>query len=248
MKVLVVLRMVPDSACELELAADGIGLDREWLDFKLNDFDDQALEEAILIKEAVGAEVIVLGLGEGINRMLQMALARGADAATELTSNADEMISSREISADVTAFAAANAIDLILTGVQTPEDLHGQLGPYVAAQLGWPCLSSTSHVRAAGRTLAVSQERGGGVISRYEVELPAVLGVQTATKAPRYVSGTKLREASRLPIGQAEPEAEKLANMGHLVALEEPQGTGQSVSLGNDVADIAAKFLEILRA
>ena len=103
-------------------------------------------------------------------------------------------------------------------------------------------------MRAAGRTLAVSQERGGGIISRYEVELPAVLGVQTATKAPRYVSGTKLREASRLPIGQAEPEAEKLANMGHLVALEEPQGTGQSVSLGNDIADIAAKFLEILRA
>ena len=73
--------MIPDSAGELELTSDGCGIDREWLDFQLNDFDDHALEEAILLKEAVGATVVAVAIGEGSSRVLQMAVARGADEA-----------------------------------------------------------------------------------------------------------------------------------------------------------------------
>lgn len=247
MKVLVVLRMMPDPACELELMDDGSSLDREWLDFKLNDFDDQALEEAVLLKEAAGAEVVALGFGEGTARVLQMALARGADSAFGVETDPDNMISSREIAADVAAFAAEQQADLILTGVQTSEDLHGQLAPYLGALTGWPCLSGTSAVSASGETLAVSQEQGGGVVARYEIRLPAVLGVQTASKAPRYVSGSKLREASKLPIGQAAPDAPKLAKKGRLLELAEPVASAQSVPLGDAAEDAAVKFLEILR-
>ena len=78
MNILVVLRQVPDAASDLEIAELGRELDREWLDLKLNDFDDHALEEAILIEEAVGAKVLVAtSAGDGSDRLLRTAIARG---------------------------------------------------------------------------------------------------------------------------------------------------------------------------
>ena len=247
-KVLAVLRMMPDPACELELTEDGLALDREWLDFKLNDFDDQALEEAILLKEAVNAEVLALGVGEGASRVLQMALARGADSASELDSDPDDIVSSRRIARDIAAFATDNDIDLILTGVQAAEDLHGQLAPYLAALLDWPCLSGTSRVAATDGNLSVSQERGGGYVSHYSMTLPAVLGVQTAFKPPRYVSGSKLREAAKQTIGTVEIGAEPLADSGRVLALAEPERGAASVSLGDAAEDAAAQLLKLIRA
>ena len=81
MKILVLLRMSPDPEGALELKADGSGLDREWIDLKLNDFDDQALEEAVLLKEATAGSVIAVAIGAGAQRTLQMAIARGATSA-----------------------------------------------------------------------------------------------------------------------------------------------------------------------
>ncbi|MEQ9244290.1 electron transfer flavoprotein subunit beta/FixA family protein [Roseovarius indicus] len=248
MKLLVVLRMMPDPACELELLEDSPGLDHEWLDFKLNDFDDQALEEAILLKEACGGEVIALGCGEGAGRVLQMALARGADRAIEYETEPDDMISSRVIARDVAAIAKNEGVDLVLTGVQAAEDLHGQLAPYLSAILNWPGLSGTSRVALANTGLAVSQERGGGVTAHYELTLPAVLGVQTASKAPRYVSGSKLREASKLPIATAAAEAERLEPSGELLKLARPQRDEAATSLGGTAEDAAAKFLDLIRS
>jgi electron transfer flavoprotein beta subunit len=73
MKILVLLRMSPDPDGALELKADGSGLDREWMDLKLNEFDDHALEEAVLLKEATAGSVIAVAVGDGAQRTLQMA-------------------------------------------------------------------------------------------------------------------------------------------------------------------------------
>jgi electron transfer flavoprotein beta subunit len=68
MKILVLLRMNPDPDGALELKADGSGLDREWMDLKLNEFDDHALEEAVLLKEATAGSVIAVAVGDGAQR------------------------------------------------------------------------------------------------------------------------------------------------------------------------------------
>ena len=80
-EILALLRMTPDPDAQLELNADASGLDREWLDPKLNDFDDHALEEAVLLKEATSGTIIAVAIGEGSNRTLETAIARGATSA-----------------------------------------------------------------------------------------------------------------------------------------------------------------------
>ncbi len=96
MQVAVVLRLVPELSGEFEIADDGKEIDREWVGMRLNEFDDHALEEAILLKEADGASVIALALaGEGVDRMLQSAIARGADRAIKIATSAEGALSSR---------------------------------------------------------------------------------------------------------------------------------------------------------
>jgi electron transfer flavoprotein beta subunit len=246
--ILVVLRMIPDSAGEFQLADDGRHIDREWLDFQLNDFDDHALEEAILLKEASGARVTVLATGEGVNRALQMAAARGADDVIALPSEEGEIISSRDIAASVASLARAKSIDLILCGVQSTEDVFGQLAPYAGVLLDWPHISGTNRIAANDTGLHVTQERGAGVSVTYDVSLPAVLGVQTASKAPRYVSGSKLREASKTPIRRAGLEEPGFERSAQIIRLAVPPQGGSGENLGSDADNVADRLVAILTA
>lgn len=248
MNILVILRMMPDAAGELLLTEDGLGIDREWLDFQLNDFDDHALEDAILLKEATGAKVTALAIGEGTNRVLQMAAARGADEVIALPCEDGELLSSRDLAATVADFARSRSTDLMVCGVQSSEDLFGQLAPYVGAMLDWPHISGTNRIQASGDRLHVTQERGAGVSVTYEVALPAVLGVQTATKAPRYVSGSKLREASKTPIGKGERQASSFALSASIGGLRIPEQSGSAQLLGDNPEHVAERIVAILES
>lgn len=248
MNILVVLRMTPDAAGELQLTEDCLSIDREWLDFQLNDFDDHALEDAILLKEATGARVTAVAVGEGANRVLQMAAARGADEVIALPADPEAIVSSREIASTIAAMASNRGVDLVIAGVQSAEDVFGPLAPYVGALLGWPHVSGTNRIAAHGGGLHVSQERGAGISVTYEVALPAVLGVQTATKAPRYVSGSKLREASKTPIGRGEIGASGFSAGAEIRALGLPGAGGGVEQLGADADTAADRVLAIFAA
>ena len=80
MQIAVAVRLMPKAGDELELDPSGTDIDREYVDMSITDFDDQALEEAVLIKEATGASVTAVGLqADGIEEALRVAYARGAD-------------------------------------------------------------------------------------------------------------------------------------------------------------------------
>ena len=92
MRIVVPLKAVPDLVEEIEFTPDGTGIDREYLAFVLNEWDDQALEEALLVKEVSGGEVIVAGLADDpdIDQLLYTALAKGADGAVKISGGAQE--------------------------------------------------------------------------------------------------------------------------------------------------------------
>ena len=79
MRIVVPLKAVPDLVEEIELSDDGTDIDREYLKFVLNEWDDQALEEALLIKDAGGAEVVAVALADDpdIDQALYTALRQG---------------------------------------------------------------------------------------------------------------------------------------------------------------------------
>jgi len=248
MHILTVLRLVPDTGEDFELTADGKGIDREWIGFKLNEFDDHALEEAIILKESAGARVTAIALdGEGVDRMLQTALARGADGAIKITHALEPPFAASTAAGLVAEAARKLSCDLVLTGVQTSEDLYGQLAPAVAASLGWPQVSAVSGVTPAADGILVQQEYSGGHASTFSIALPLVLGVQAASRPPRYVSGTKLREVMSAKI-EALSVGEPLdAAVPAVLSVEFPKSSGKAEMIQGDTEEVAERIAAVLR-
>jgi len=130
MTIAVILEQVPDVVEELAIAPSGNELDRDTVTYVLNEYDDHALEEALLLAEASGDEVIAVGIdttGE-LDQALYTALAKGAKRAIKLVGDFEETWLSNRATAEILAPILRNlAPRLVLTGVQAPDDLDGQL-------------------------------------------------------------------------------------------------------------------------
>ena len=140
------------------------------------------------------------------------------------------------------------APDLVLTGVQTPSDVYGQTAPYLAATLGWPQASVVVGVTLAEGTARVVQEYAGGRLAVLGLQLPAVVGVQSASSPPRYVAMARLRQA----MTEASPETlqvsfEAPAAASKLVSLARPEPQTQATMMEGDAADAAAQIAAVLR-
>src|SRR2546423_12215944 len=139
MRIVVPLKQVPDLVEELDLNDDGTDVDREFLKFVLSEWDDQALEEALLVKEATGGEVVVVGFGDpDVELSLHTALAKGADRAVNLTGLGEGWIDSHTRAAALASWLDGQEVDIVMGGVQAVDDLDGQLPPLLAPMLGWP--------------------------------------------------------------------------------------------------------------
>ena len=249
MHIAVAVRLMPKAGEELELNPSGTDIDREYVEQAITDFDDQALEEAVLIKEATGASVTAVGLrAEGIDQALNVAYARGADRLVAVDAGELDPYDTR-----TAALAFAEAFrqlspDLILIGVQTPYDIFGQTAPLVAVALGRPQANVVVKVDVADGTARVQQEYAGGRLAVLGLQLPAVVGLQSASQPPRYVSMGRLRQA--MTEASVETLAVDVTPAGagpQLVALARPEAAGHAAMIEGDAEEIAAKIVAVLR-
>ena len=143
MNLYVLLKMVPDTVEELNVSADGKSLDSEFLRFKLNDPDEHALEQALILKEKHGGKVTVVALdAPEVDDVLFTALAKGADRAVKIPVNQAGLgtVAAAKVLADFFASASGQITPdtLILPGSQAIDDLEGELAPFLAAALNLP--------------------------------------------------------------------------------------------------------------
>lgn len=194
MNILVLMKRVPDLVEDLEVDDSGRALDTGSLKLTLNEFDNYALEEALLLKEETGGSVVAIALdGDDVDKMLFTALAKGADRALKVT-GADPAGSSKALAGILAEVVSGQPHDLILTGVQAADDRDGQLAPLVAALLDLPSVEVVTHVSPGDGRVVLHKEYSGGVVAELEVDLPAVLGIQAARQAPRYAPVSKVRQ------------------------------------------------------
>lgn len=250
MRIVVPMKAVPDLVEEFEISDDGTDIDREYLKFVLNEWDDQALEEALLLKDSAGAEVVVVGLADDpdIEQALYTAIAKGADAGVKLTGAAGADTHSR--AAAFAGYLQGNPADLVITGVQAPDDLDGQLPSALAAHLGQPHVSVVVAVAGdGGGTVSVRQEFSGGRAAELTVTLPAVVGLQASQQAPRYAPITKIRQTM-----QAGGLTEALAGTdgaGHGLTVRRmyaPVSSSHAEMLEGSPEDVAEKIADLLRS
>jgi len=253
MNVLVLLRMVPDVVEELEVAPEGRTLDLQVLRMILSESDDHALEEALLLKERHGGTVTVLALDSpDIDDVLFTSLAKGADRAVKVT-GLDMRVTSRGLAhifaQTIATPGSLGPADLILTGTQAIDEWDGSVAPLVAHFLRLPFVPIVVQVAVgtSGGTATVIKEYPGGIRGEFEVRLPAVLGIQAAEKAPRYVPVAKVRAAAK------SRRIETLPGPPHMVPafvevlqMMKPEVAGHAEMLEGPVEKIASRVCEIL--
>lgn len=250
MRIVVPVKMVPDLVEDLELDEEGTDVDRELIKFVLNEFDDQALEEALLVKEATGAEVVVVALDEpDVGQSLYTALAKGADSAIKLTGVPQGWLDTHTRAAVLGAWLKGEPYDLVLTGVQAVDDLDGQLASLLGERLGLPHVSVVVRVEVKDASVLVRQEFAGGLATELQVTMPAVIGVQAARQAPRYASITRVRQAMQQGVIAEVPAEAGVAGSGLRVRkLYAPQTAGHAQMLTGSAGEVADEILSLLRA
>jgi electron transfer flavoprotein beta subunit len=250
-RIVVLLKQVPDLVEEFEINGDGNDVDREYLTLLLNEFDNHALEEALLIKDATGASVDVVALDDpDVDQSLYAALAKGADRAIKL-SGVDRSTGRVDSHARAAAFAGwlrSERFDLALTGVQAADDLDGQLAPLLAAMLDLPQLSVVVGVQVTDG-IAVDQEFAGGVVATLDVTTPAVIGIQAARQAPRYVPIAKIRQAQQARGIEHLTVPIPNAGVGFTVRrMYLPEQTSHAEMLTGSDKEVAGKIIDLIRA
>lgn len=189
--VVVVGRVLDPSGFVVNRRAGRVFVNRE--EYILQPADRCALEAALRIKDAVGAEVTALPRAplpdDGV---LRQALSMGADRAIDLYGDtleaADEAAMARVLAATVERLSETL---LLLIGAQTLDTGFSQIGPRLAEALGWSQLVGAWQVDvAAGRVQAVLRSQGRYVVG--EADLPTVVSVVSGALKPRYPSGTRL--------------------------------------------------------
>lgn len=247
MNIIVPIKKVPDLVEELEIDGSGKDLDKEWLKYKVSEFDDHALEEALLYKEAHGGSVTAIVLeSDGIEKVLHAASAKGADKVVMITGDLGSPVSSHTAGKAIADAIKTMDYDIVMTGVQAVDDRDGQLAGIIASHLNIANVNVVVGVENGGEGLVVQKEYGGGVIAEFEVSTPCVLGIQAAKETPRYIPVAKIRKASRgLTIDEIAGSTD--GNAGSEVArMFKPEGGGGAEMLGDDADAAASKIIQIL--
>src|SRR4030066_1974099 len=202
MNIIVCIKRVPDTAdADISIDKSGKDIDKSGLAFDLNEWDSYAIEEAILLKEKLGGTVTVLSVGgEESNESLRKCLAMGADDAIRLS---DPAFNGSDGYA--TAKVLAEAIrkipyDLILAGTQAEDDGYGQVGVVLPELVGIPHAALVNRIEVQDKKLKAHRELEGGLEEVVEIDLPAVLTIQTGINEPRYVSIMGIRKVAKKEI------------------------------------------------
>lgn len=215
----------------------------------LNEFDEQSIEQAVLVKEAVGGTVTVVGvdmIGE-LDNVLHLALAKGADKAVKVTGD-DPAADSHQQAKWLAEAIKGMAADIVFAGVQASNDLDGQVGAMIAAYLDMPYIGGVSSVEVSGGTATVNKEFAGGVGAKYEVTLPMVVGVQASVKPPRYAPVSKVRQiAQTATIDKVAPTGEASAGLA-FKKMAPPVATGHAEMFSGSSKEVAAKIVELLKS
>ncbi|MCS7306506.1 MAG: hypothetical protein NZ602_15525 [Thermoguttaceae bacterium] len=250
MKIAVVIRQVPDLIEPLEVDSTGKALDLSSAAFVLNESDDHALEQALLLKEKHGGSVTVLGIDFGdVDSSLYAAAAKGADQIIKLLWGDPNRTPPPQQAAPMYAEVLRPlGPDLVLVGVQAHDELDGVLPAELAVCLGWPYVGVVRGVQAAnGKSLLVCKEFPGAVMAQFEVRLPAVLGILGAEQPPRYVPVSRIRAAMKTAsIAEQQVAVPPEAVRVEVARLYPPAPTERAEMLTGSPEEVASRIAALL--
>ncbi|MHC1635246.1 MAG: electron transfer flavoprotein subunit beta/FixA family protein [Candidatus Methanospirareceae archaeon] len=227
MDMIVCVKHVPETAeAEVQVTPDGKGIKTEGLVFSINEWDEYALEEAILTKERIGGTVTAITIGpKEAEETLRRCLAKGADTAIRIEDPSFEGSDAYATAKILASVIKGLKYDVIFTGAQAGDDGQAQVGVMLAEILGIPHAALVVNIELKDGKARVKRELEGGLLEIVDINLPAVFTIQTGINEPRYVSIMGIRKARKKEIKVLNAKdiginPEEVGEKGSLTTLE----------------------------
>jgi electron transfer flavoprotein beta subunit len=258
LRILVTAKRVEDPESKIKVKPDGSGIVTDGVNYKLNPFDEIAVEEALRLRDKHGGEVIVASIGgEKSTTEIRAALAMGADRGILVKHEGalDPVVAS----AVLAALFGREKPDLVILGKQSIDDDQNQTGQYLAERLGLGQATFASKsesleseaeqkklpgltLSADGKRIAVVREVDGG-LETLDVALPAVVTTDLRLNKPRFASLPGIMKAKKKELKEipAQELGVDLAPVVLVKKLSEPPRRKGGVKVA-DVNELWAKL------
>ncbi len=249
MDIVVLAKLVPDLVEEITIDANGTALDLSFARLIINELDDHAIEEAILLKERGGGKVTIISTdADGADDVLFTGAAKGADRLIKIKGTFEGDVNNHALARAFGSVVSDLKPDLVLTGVQAHNDLDGALGPLVAELLEMPYIGYISAVSLAAGKASVKKEYPGGLIAEMEIKLPAVLGIQVAEQPPRYVAVSKVRQAMKTSSIEEQDASNLDAGGGPTVGrMFQPEASSHATMITGSADEVSDQLVGVFK-
>ena len=242
MKLLVTVKRVIDYNVQIRVKADGSGVEKDNVKMSMNPPDENAVEEALRIKEAGKAdEIIILSIGnDKAQETIRTALAMGADRGIHIITDND--LEPLAISKIISKVAEEEKPSIILMGKQAIDDDSNQTGQMTSALLNWPQATFASKIEIDGQNAIVTREIDEG-LERIKVSIPFVASCDLRLNEPRYASLPNIMKAKKKPIDTKEASSLGINIKPRIeqIKVEEPPVRQKGIMV-SDVAELVQKL------
>ncbi|PYR66083.1 MAG: electron transfer flavoprotein subunit beta [Acidobacteria bacterium] len=247
MKIAVCIKQVPTREWQPRLNDQKTWIREADISYEMNEPDAYALEEALRLRERHGGEVVVCSAGPArVQTVIREALARGADRAIHVEHDRLGAADAFVIAEALAAAMKDEAFDLVLTGLQSDDQGHGQTGVILAERLGIPSSTIIMDVRIEGSSMRVKRELEGGWFQWLAMPLPALLTIQSGINQLRYATLKGIMAAKKKEIKKASlPDG--LQPSQQVVGLAVPTRSKQTQMITGSPADAAKELVRRLR-
>ena len=242
MKILVAVKRVIDYNVQIRVKEDGSGIVTDNVKMSTNPPDDNAIEEAVKIKEAGKAsEVVAVTVGEEkAQETVRKALAVGADRGIHI--KAEGVIEPLAVSKLLQKIVDKEKPDLVFMGKQAIDDDCNQTGQMLSALLDWPQATFASKIDVEEGKLKVTREIDEG-LETIEINTPAIVTCDLRLNEPRYASLPNIMKAKKKPIEQlnASDLGVDVNSRVQQIKVEEPPQRKAGIKVAN-VAELVQKL------
>tara|TARA_B100000315_G_scaffold43465_1_gene38369 strand:+ start:126 stop:875 length:750 start_codon:yes stop_codon:yes gene_type:complete len=242
MKILVAVKRVIDYNVQIRVKEDGTGIVTENVKMSTNPPDDNAIEEAVKIKESGKAtEVVAITIGEEkAQETVRKALAVGADRGIHV--KVDGIVEPLVVAKILQKIVDKEKPDLVFMGKQAIDDDCNQTGQMLAALLNWPQATFASKIGIKDKVLEVVREVDEG-LETIEVVIPAIVTCDLRLNEPRYASLPNIMKAKKKPIEQLNASDIGVDTKSRIeqIKVEEPPKRKSGIKVAN-VAELVQKL------
>jgi len=248
MKVMVCLKQVPHQDARLEVASDGTWIQESNIKFEINSYDTYALEEALRIKDAGEAEVVVVSIGpDRVSQALRTALGMGADRAIHVNDDSASSSDSLGVAKVLAAVAREESPDIIFAGLMSDDGNYAAVPPMLATLLDMPSATGVLKTESTDGGLQVERELEGGALEVVELRTPCVAAIQTGANQVRYASLKGIMQAKKKPVDVKSASdlgvADQLAVKASIEKIALPTESATAEILEGSADEVAGQLL-----